>query len=179
MSQSRPLPQHGMFETEGVHLHHLRGEDQSILMSPVIYIDAHNRQHVAHPGLITDGRSFRAFFYVIGTPYDNEHLEACIIHDWYCAKSRMLTGDARWNLRDRADKLFGECLMSLGLPDWKRSLMVRAVRKHAEKTQDDPIHPWQKHFISEEASHLGAENPFVCSVLGGGRSPGVNVDVIE
>jgi len=155
---------HGHFLTNGVHLHHIGGtRAKAVLMAPVIFVDKHNRRHTAHPGLITDGRSFGLFYYLIGTPYDGRHLEACIIHDWYCAKAAMLTGDARRVVRGKADILFGECLESLDVPTWKQKRMVKAVQRHARAVQNKPASHWKRNFVSEAASHLGADNPWKVS----------------
>ncbi len=150
----------GHFLTSGVQLHHLRGKRKAILMTEVIYVDAHNRRHTAHPGLLLDGRSGRGLYYLIGTPYDSSHLEAAVIHDWYCAKARSLTGSARKELRRKADNLFAECLITLGVTPWKCAAMPWAVRQQARATQNEEVAHWSRNFISEEASHMGAENPW-------------------
>jgi len=151
---------HGHFITSGVQLHHLRGKRKAILMSEVIYVDAHNRTHTAHPGLLLDGRSGRVLYYLIGTPFDSKHLEAAVIHDWYCAKARTLTGSARKELRRKADNLFEECLITLGEPAWKCKAMPWAVRRQAKAAQNDAVAHWSINYISEETSHLGAGNPW-------------------
>lgn len=161
MSQSRPLPEHGHFISSGVQLHHLRGTRKAILMVEVIYIDAHNRRHVARPGLMVDGRSGRGLYYLIGTPFDSRHLEATVIHDLYCALAEMATGSARKELRRLADSLFGETLHAVGESKWKCMSMPWAVRKQARVHQGDPAVDWRDNFASEESAAANAENPFV------------------
>jgi hypothetical protein len=125
------------------------------LRSWVNYQDANGIIHTAHPGLITDGRSGRIGYYVIGTPYNEDTLLPALVHDWYCAKIKLQPpSNMRNRLREAADDLFAECLRASG-ETWRVPLMHRAVRLHAWAHRNDAAAHWTEDFASEEASLTG------------------------
>jgi hypothetical protein len=151
-----PPPIRGAFLDVAVHLQFSRPDGQAILLAPVRYMDLRGRLHTAWPGLITDGRSGPGKL-LLGTPFCPEHLRSAIIHDWYCAKAKLIQpGRERDSLRRSADVLFGECLRQSGVGRVVAAVMVTAVMTHARIVRRRPAVDWRVDFISEAASHAGA-----------------------
>ena len=133
---------------------------QAELLEAVVYMDTDKNMHVAHPGLLTDGRSGKCFYYIIGTPYRTKYLRAYELHDWYCAKAKMEQPDERYRLRLAADRqLRDETLPALGAGKARCRATYMAVRGHARKHQGDPVVDWSEDFATIEASQKGGDNP--------------------
>jgi len=152
MSETKPITGH--FETDGVDLHHYRHGKFALLTSAVIFVDSEGRRNIAHHGLLTDGRSGKIGYYIIGSPFRTPYLEAYVVHDWWCAKAKTLKDAARTQLRLRADvQLRDETLVALGACRANRVVTYAAVRAHAWRHRNDPVADWSVDFISEAASH--------------------------
>ena len=159
MSRSRPLKR-GSFQTTGVAVRHDDAGEEAELLEVVVYMDSDKNIHIAYPGLFTDGRSGECFYYVIGTPYKTKYLRAYIIHDWYCAKAKLLPLAERARLRLACDKqLRDETLKALGAGWWRRAWTYIAVRAHAFKHRNEPVVDWREDFATIEASQKGGDNP--------------------
>ena len=153
MSKSGPV---GHFITDGVDYHHYRHGQFARLLQPVDFLDSKGHTHRAHPELFSDGRSGKIGYYLIGSPFRSKYIEAWTMHDWYCAKAKLLEPGLRRLVRDAADlQLRNETLPALGANYVLRAVAYRFVRGHAAIHRNDPIAHWYDDFASEEASHLG------------------------
>lgn len=148
----------GKWLTEGVDLLHRTDGETAVLQQTVAYQCDGGRIYRAYPGLITDGRSGQIGYYVIGQPFRTKHLRAAMVHDWQCAKAKLLDpGPQRDGMRKAADRLFrDETLPACGVGRVKRLVMYRAVRLHAWYHRKDAVPHWSQDFVSEDASHAGA-----------------------
>ena len=147
-------PKPARFITSGASCHFYRHGKYALLLNPVMFRDSKDHMHTAHPGLFTDGRSGKIGYYIIGSPFRTEYLEAYILHDWYCAKAKLLEPELRAIVRDAADlQLRNETLPALGAGLPRRVATYRAVRWHAWCHRDDEAGTWTADFLSEDASH--------------------------
>lgn len=72
-------------------------------------------------GYRTDFASVPKFFHRVFSPV-GAHGKAAVIHDWLCD-----TEKKRFDYMQAAD-IFGEAMEVLGVPSWRRKLMVKAVK---------------------------------------------------
>lgn len=72
-------------------------------------------------GYRTDFASIPRFFHRLLNPV-GRHGKAAVIHDWLCDAP-----EKEYNYIEAAD-IFGEAMEVLGVPKWKRSIMVMAVK---------------------------------------------------
>ena len=128
---------------------------QALLNSRLDYIDLGAHMHTAYPGLLTDGRSGRIGYYVLGTPYSTQHLRSALLHDWHCARGNLLGPAERAEVRRGADLLFRECLVQSGVRRFTAWLMYRGVRLHAWATRRRAAIGWQRDWASRDASEQG------------------------
>jgi len=96
-------------------LEHCTGTRLFTLYAPFVYKDIEVPQ-----GFTTDGASIpRIFYTLIGGPF-MEYIEAAVVHDWMCENTQTYT-------RKEADDTFLEIMVGLGVKEWRRDLMWRAV----------------------------------------------------
>jgi len=108
-------------------LEHITGTKLFKLYAPFSYKDI-----IVPSGFVTDGASIpRIFYTLIGGPYQ-EFIEAATIHDFMCVNSKIYT-------RKEADDTFLEIMTELGVKEWKRDLMWRAVSLMQKGKADDII----------------------------------------
>lgn len=155
MTQSRPIPDHGKFLTTDVIIEFDEHGRHGELKTLVQYRDRTGLIHMAHPGLMTDGRSGRIGYYLIGAPFRTKQLRACVIHDWYCSTAQLLPpGKKRARIRLTGDRLFGEMLAAIGVGRFKRWTMVRGVRLGTWYARNKPASPWFEDFASIDIPKL-------------------------
>ena len=130
--------------------------NEAVLKTRLDYIDTMAHMHTAYPGLITDGRSGRIGYYLIGTPFSTVHLRSALLHDWHCARGAMLDPVDRRVVRAGADMLFHECLIHSGVGSTKARLMYWAVRLHAFAHRSDRPRDWRRDFVSRDAALEGS-----------------------
>lgn len=157
----------GYFETEFVALAFIPGTPYAVLLCDVVYVDAAGRRHVARRGMVTDGMSVPRFFWrVVGAPFRNGYLLACIIHDHYCYKAATVPpGPGRDKLRLAGDKLFGEMCGVLGAGKARQATLVKAVRIGASMTEGHPAAPDYEHEPVQHMSALGVDPCVVNAAL--------------
>ena len=123
----------------------VRDDETAVVLSDLIFYDAHSRRHVAPRGFVTDGGSIPRFFWrIVGAPIRTPYLRAYVIHDHYCAKAQSISpGDERDALRLAADRqLRDETLPACGASRTVCRYHYRAVRLGARHTRNDPAAPY-------------------------------------
>ena len=84
-------------------------------------------------GFYTDGASVSIGRYLIGCPFEEKYLAPAIIHDGLYASELYP--------RKKADKIFKEALLFVGVSSWKANAMYLAVRAFGG-------FPWGKHTVA-------------------------------
>ncbi len=92
------------------------------------FIDSRGRRWVAPAGTITDGASIpQAFLSLIGDRFENNYLDAAVVHDAYCGREnagRPPYHTERWH---RVHRMFFEACAACGTGPMKAKLMYAAV----------------------------------------------------
>lgn len=103
------------------------GEDRKAkLLEDFTYVDSEGDKWTAKKGAIVDGASIpRAFWSLIGGPFDGDYRNASIIHDYYCKKKLRPSSEVH--------ECFCEMMLVLEVPFWKRKIMCFAVKTFGPK----------------------------------------------
>lgn len=103
------------------------GSTDWVLLEPLRYYSAIADTEIVVPaGFVNDLASIPRFFRRV-IPVNGRHRYAAIVHDWLYANA--LGGRSQhWMDRELADDIFLEAMHVLGVPNWKRAAMHRAVR---------------------------------------------------
>lgn len=106
------------------------GKVYAVLTRDLVYIDASDRSHIAHRGMLTDGLTVpRVLWRIVGPPFRHKYLMSAIIHDHYCYKSLSIEpGEHRNALRSAADRLWLEMCQYQGVGWVQGQALYRAVR---------------------------------------------------
>lgn len=92
------------------------------LLGDIRYVDAKGSIWLAPKGWVVDGASIpRAFWAIIGGPWEGKYRFASVIHDVACDEKRR-----RW---DEAANMFYEAMRCSGVTDTKAKVMYYAVYK--------------------------------------------------
>lgn len=92
------------------------------LLEDFAYHDAHGNKWRAPKGAVIDGASIpKAFWSVIGGPFEGRYRAASIIHDVYCAEE---THTAEW---EDVHRMFYRAMRCSGVEDSRAKLMYWAV----------------------------------------------------
>lgn len=99
------------------------------LLAPLLYIGLDERRWLAPTGAWLDGASIpKAFWSVIGGPFEGRYREASIVHDHYC-----ITKARTW--RD-THRMFHEAMLCRGVSAFKARLMFYAVYRFGPRWID-------------------------------------------
>ena len=77
---------------------------------------------------VTNGADIPRFFWRLFPPYSPEYFPAVVVHDYLCDIAESANNSKE--LYKKADIVFKECLIALGVNRIKTSLFYNAVRLH-------------------------------------------------
>ncbi|MEQ1949487.1 MAG: DUF1353 domain-containing protein [Bryobacteraceae bacterium] len=116
-----------------------------VLTEDFTYVDGSGTRWDAPRGSTIDGASIpRAFWTVIGGPFEGSYRYASVIHDVYCVRGEQhLPGARPWQ---KVHRMFYDAMRCSGVPDSKALVMYGAVYKFGP-TWDLPPTWWERTFI--------------------------------
>lgn len=96
----------------------------------VYHIDAERYIYVP-AGYLTDGASVPRGLWALIPPW-GEYGQACVVHDYLCEYLQIWKGDVRTLItRKDCDQIFLQCMLDLGVSQFKAKTMYRCVRLYA------------------------------------------------
>jgi hypothetical protein len=91
-----------------------------ILMNNLSYEDQKGKVWLAPSGTWTDGASIpRAFWTMVGSPFNGEYRLPAVIHDVYCVSRSEPSKDVHW--------MFYLACRAVNVPEWRAKLLYYAV----------------------------------------------------
>ncbi|MEQ1887128.1 MAG: DUF1353 domain-containing protein [Bryobacteraceae bacterium] len=137
-----------------------------MLTEDFVYVDGSGTRWDAPSGSTIDGASIpRAFWTVIGGPFEGNYRYASVVHDVYCVRGeKHLPGARPWQ---KVHRMFYDAMRCSGVPDSKALVMYGAVYKFGP-TWDLPPAWWERAFIQLKRifGPIGYQ-------IGGPKNPGV------
>ena len=90
------------------------------LLKPFGFVDSNGRAWPVPKGTIVDGASIpRAFWSIVGGPFEGKYRNASVIHDYYC--------DVRTRTWEATDRVFYDAMISSGVDDREAKILYSAV----------------------------------------------------
>jgi hypothetical protein len=107
------------------------GQDRYMrLLEDFTYIDPRGKAWTARKGYATDGASIpKAFWSIVGGPFEGGYREAAVIHDWYC--------DSKTEPWKDVHRIFYYACRAAGVSDKKAKTLYAAVRMFGPKWGSD------------------------------------------
>jgi hypothetical protein len=98
------------------------GQDRDMrLLADFTYIDPAGKAWTARKGYETDGASIpKAFWSIVGGPFEGGYREAAVIHDWYC--------DSKTEPWKDVHRIFYYACRAAGVNEKKAKMLYAAVR---------------------------------------------------
>jgi len=108
-----------------------KGQDRNMrLLEDFTYIDPVGKAWTAHKGYETDGASIpKAFWGIVGGPFEGGYREAAVIHDWYC--------DSKTEPWKDVHRIFYYACRAAGVDEKKAKTLYAAVRIFGPKWGSD------------------------------------------
>ncbi|MGH6786647.1 MAG: DNA/RNA non-specific endonuclease [Novosphingobium sp.] len=120
---------HGRFE--GLPIQSVWGDDgrSMRLLAPISYVEEAGREWPAPKDAWLDGASIpRAFWSVIGGPFEGRYREASVVHDYYCDHPERTWRDTH--------RMFHAAMLCRGVPGFKARIMFYAVYRFGPRWPD-------------------------------------------
>ena len=123
-----------------------QGQDLRMkLLEDFSYVDPKSKAWTAQKGYETDGASIpKAFWSIVGGPFEGGYREAAVIHDWYCDKKTEPWRDVH--------RIFYYASRAAGVPEQKAKIMYAAVRIGGPKWGTNDSHCYSCHINPETYS---------------------------